>query len=647
MIELRDIIISARQESTGMGHHYLGVEHLFIAMLKIRGGLTGALIESQGFTPEYVLELILRKTFRGGSQRLWAGMPYTPRTDVVLDIANDLGLEHGSQVTERELLRAILIENDNLPTRALGGLGLSTAHLASLAETFVPMTEPEPPDLHIYFQDERILAEQLLPNHLLVLRRMFREYASIRVEQRLTGFSGALVLVVTPIQSNGQEDSPVVAKIHEIDSIQDEFQRYETHIKNTMPLQTARVEDKPTIPDNSELGGLKYTLVSSSGTVPSDLRHRVQQQGISQLDHLLQDELYAQFRKTWWQLRRPYRFQVWKEYEWLLPPALTLDYIPPETKLDSPLTLRTPLNRTRIGEKLRGLVFGDGVVLENFTVRKIEQRNNTLKLAIGFGSEAEKHAFKIELRGLGNNPLPLFRGEILEQIQGKVIKTRYNALTDSVRVLNPDFDLSTQEIKIGDLHVPNPLQHYDSILERNINGSISRIHGDLHLGNIIAGPRDTVWLIDFGHTREGHTIFDWATLEISVLGDALMPFVDEGWESVRTIALEWLEIQQGESAKDEGHTGKVLQIIHALREIVRECLANTDDWSEYYSSIAFCSLRALAWPTMSLGSRRLLFLISGLALAELNKRTRGLLETPSPDRTELTNLPRPLIPPQK
>jgi hypothetical protein len=646
MIELRDIVIAARQESTAMGHHYLGVEHLFIAMLKIRGGLTASLMESQGFTAEYALELILRKTFRGGSQRLWAGMPYTPRTDVVLDIANDLGLENGSKVTERELLRAILIENDNLPTRALSGLGLNSSQLAMLAASFIPVSEPEPPDLQIRFLDEATLPEQLLPNHLLVLRRMFKDYTSIRVEQRLTGFSGALVLVITPMQSDGQEDNPLVVKLHEIDSIQDEFQRYETHIKNTMPLQTARVEDKPTIPDNSDLGGLKYTLVSSSGTVPSDLRHRVQHQGINQLDHLLQEELYAQFRKTWWQHRRPYRFQVWKEYDWLLPPALVLDYVPQEQNLDSPLVLHTPINRPRTAEKLQGLVFGDGIILENFTVRKVEQKNNTLKLAVGFGSEAEKQAFKVELRGISHDSSNFFRGEILERIQGKVIKTRHQTLTDSVRILNPDFDLNTQEIKLGELYVPNPLQHYDSVLERNINGSMSRIHGDLHLGNIIAGPRDTIWLIDFGHTREGHTIFDWATLEVSILGDALMPFVDESWQTARELALTWSTVQAGNLIMDDDQAGKVLKIIQAVREIVRECLANAEDWSEYYTALAFCSLRALAWPTMSIGSRRLLYLIAGLCLSELNKRTRGTLETPSPDRTELTNLPRPLIPPQ-
>lgn len=42
---LRDILINARQESIRMQHYYIGVEHLFIGMLALQNGLTGALIE--------------------------------------------------------------------------------------------------------------------------------------------------------------------------------------------------------------------------------------------------------------------------------------------------------------------------------------------------------------------------------------------------------------------------------------------------------------------------------------------------------------------------------------------------------------------------------------------------------------------------
>ena len=42
---------------------------------------------------------------------------------------------------------------------------------------------------------------------------------------------------------------------------------------------------------------------------------------------------------------------------------------------------------------------------------------------------------------------------------------------------------------------------------------MSKIHGDLHLGNILIGPAGDAWLIDFEWTRLGHTLLDWAGLE--------------------------------------------------------------------------------------------------------------------------------------
>ncbi len=130
-IGLRDILINARQESYRMQHYYLGVEHLFIGLLDIQGGLTSSLLEERGLTTEYVVDAIRRKAGKGNRQRLWAGMPNTPRADVVLGIANDLALESGRQeISERDLLIAILDENDSIPVRVLRSFEVDTAQLA-------------------------------------------------------------------------------------------------------------------------------------------------------------------------------------------------------------------------------------------------------------------------------------------------------------------------------------------------------------------------------------------------------------------------------------------------------------------------------------------------------------------------------------
>ena len=68
-IPLRDILINARQESFRMRHYYLGVEHLFIALLEIQGGLTGGILADYGLAPEYVVDAIRRKRAAGATMR--------------------------------------------------------------------------------------------------------------------------------------------------------------------------------------------------------------------------------------------------------------------------------------------------------------------------------------------------------------------------------------------------------------------------------------------------------------------------------------------------------------------------------------------------------------------------------------------------
>lgn len=639
IISSKEILINARQESVQMRHHYLGVEHLFIALLQIQGGITASIIEDYGLTSAYVIDAIRRKTDKGTDQRLWAGFPYSPRTDVILDIANDLAAENGSEeIGERELLVAILTESDSLPIRVLQTLGVNIRAMTLTAIGYNLKQDPQPPDIGIIFGDA-FANKSIQRDQLFVLRRMFATHNSLRVERQLTGYSGALVLVVTPIHADGEEDAPVVVKIQEADKILDEVHRYETHVKSTLPLQTARLEDNPVTPETSELAGIKYTLVANSGGIPLDLRHRVQIKGAYELGHLIQKELYSQFKMTWWQQKKPFRFQVWKEYDWLLPPLLTLDFIPKGESIDAPLSMKVPLNWTKLKNKLRELAFGADVILENFTVQKIDRQHNILRLATGFGSEADKGAYRIEIRGINDIQKLFYRGEVLERIAGSVWKTRNDHLLDAMRDLEPDFDFSGRWIMVGDQQFPNPLLVYDDLLDRYINASMSKIHGDLHLGNILIGPNNGMWLIDFGSTRYGHTLFDWATLEMSLLSEGLTNEAGQDWDSLRSVIKIIMALNDASpvSAMSDQMFATIASVT-AIREIVRDCLAAEDNWIEYHIALAFCGLRAISWETMSLGGRRLAFLVSAMAIMQLNRQYPNLLasETASPDRTDVT-----------
>jgi len=586
------------------------------------------------------------------AQRLWVGVPDTPRTEIVLDIARDVALDGDlKEVTERELLYAILTERDNLPARVMSKMGVDLDKLAQIVLNHETMNEALPPDIVIIQSAEFNSGQPLHREQQFMLRRMFPDHSAIRVERRLTGFSSALVLVVTPIRPEGGEDAPIVVKIDHTDSILDEYNRYQTYVKAALPLQTARLEDPPTTPDGTPLAGIKYTLVSQGvDGIPQDLRNRVSELGAAGLSRLIREQLYSEFNRTWWQQKRAFTFPVWKEYDWLLPPMLTLDYIPPDQPTPNvhlirnpvnraKLKLKLPVNRAKLKLKLRELRPGDYVALENFVVQRVNMEADVVRLAAGTGSEAEKRAYKLDLRGVDHSGMNFSRGYAIERVIGQVVKTRDDLLTESLEQLEPDFSPRARWIPLDMLQIPNPLVHYGELLDRTVNGSFSRIHGDLHLGNIVIGPKEQPWLIDFSATQDGHTLFDWATLEVSLLGDVIMPQVGNTWQNARQV-LVYLAAMTAQmpvtGMKTDVFIG--MSAISSLREIVNECLTDPGDLMEYQIALGMCALRAITFPGMSLGGRRLMFLLSGLMLMELNQRA-SIQETLPADMTEVFQIP--------
>jgi len=635
-IELKDILINARQESHRMQHYYIGVEHLFVALLEIQGGLAGSLLEAQGLTPEYVIDAVRRKIGKGSQRRLWAGAPYTPRANVIVGIAQDLASEDGREdINERDLLIAIIEEADSIPVRVVRALGADFQRLAAMAHTHSLNDNAPQPYVHIDFS--KAFTYTLNHEHLLILRRMFHNYSRIRVESRLTGgYTGALVLVVTPIHADLREDAAIVVKIDEQEAILDEGRRYETHVQGTLPPLTARLENKPVTPEGCNLAGLGYSIVTKHNQPPQDLRAAAREIGIDRLGGWLREQLYAHFGRAWWQQQRLFRFQVWTEYDWLLPPALSLNVAKGHADTGSTHVLHVPVSRSRVAS----IVAGDTVTLENFTVQRTYPDRSALQVALGRGSEATRRAYKIEVTGRDPNSAGHYRGEVIERLSGQVWKTRRDWLMSAAEQLSPPFALTTPSFTLDtpdQRALPNPIFAHEALLQYYISGSTSKIHGDLHLGNILLGPGDSAFLIDFAQSREGHTLFDWATLEISLLSEVVMPAAGDTWAAA-ALVLNYIAALNARTAPPDldPAVSEAIAPVSAVRDIVQELLAIEDNWAEYYIALALCALRAVTWETMPLGARRLMFIVSALAMDELRRRPpqTSETETPSPDETD-------------
>jgi len=626
-ITLKDILISARQESHRMRHYYLGVEHIFVALLEVKGGIASGILESYGLQPNYVIDAIRRKVGKGGRHRLWAGIPNTPRTDLILDIAHEIALEEGrTTIHERDLLIAILEEAENIPTRVLHVLGLDFQSLKSEVKTRKASTQEVHTFVSIEINPDADLS--LTKEQSYILRRMFHGYARIRIEQQLQGgYTPAALFVVTPIQTDNRSNSTVVVKVGPTDIILDEAHRYERYVKSTLPALTARLEDTPTAPEASDLAGLKYAFITGSDEKPHNLTSIISTWQPEKLGTWLRQNIFEVFGKTWWKQTTPYRFEVWREYDWLLPPILTLDIVTEKQATAQIHKLTPPIKRSQ----LKDFELGEMVGIENFVVQKTDKDKKTIQLAVGHGTDAA-HAYKIEVRNIDFQKDAHYRGEILELVVGRVWQTRAEQLMNAVRALEPNFEITSDSITYNDQKIPNPIFAYQSLMDMTIEGSLCTIHGDLHLGNILIGPSDNGLLIDFAQTRDGHTLFDWVTLEISLFTDYILPRLQsDTWDTIWQVAQYLHQINSGKDLLQENPIlNETFMVIQENRRIVKECLFKDDNWSEYYVALALACLRAMTWKTMTLGGRRLMYLASGLAILTFQHRQ---LESEDNDKT--------------
>jgi hypothetical protein len=238
-------------------------------------------------------------------------------------------------------------------------------------------------------------------------------------------------------------------------------------------------------------------------------------------------------------------------------------------------------------------------------------------------------------------PSPQFyRGGAVERLIGQVTATRDDLLYQQTAELQPDFELDSDRLPEHasfPVQLPNPLKRYLNLLQRRLSGTLSIIHGDLHLHNILVGPGGNAWLIDFAKTREGHTLFDWAVLETSLLTEVVAPTIDtDHWDDIWPVIGLLMELGVSmEPPEGRLPVEQALSCIAAVRGIVAECLADPEDWSEYYVALALCAMRGLRWKSISLRGRRLLFLVSALAMASATVKDGGSLTSPDVDKTDV------------
>jgi hypothetical protein len=138
--------------------------------------------------------------------------------------------------------------------------------------------------------------------------------------------------------------------------------------------------------------------------------------------------------------------------------------------------------------------------------------------------------------------------------------------------------------------LPDPLPHVPELLNEQLFGTRSTIHGDLNLENILVGPGDLVWLIDFAQTREGHSLADFAHLEAELIAHVLAPRIADPSEFLTLL---------------RAGNDPLLTTMHTLASRV---LFNPEAPREYHLALCLTCLGALKYSNLDPFAKHLLYL---------------------------------------
>jgi ATP-dependent Clp protease ATP-binding subunit ClpC len=147
--EVKQILELAKHESVTLDHFYLGIEHVFIALIQVENGVTQDVLRHMNINPDGLKGTIRSFIGMGDKGRYWDGVKNTPRFESVMNAAANSAKNEGhALVDERDLFLAILEEGENIPFRIFQILCINTSQMMLLArESRVHVTAARVPEV--------------------------------------------------------------------------------------------------------------------------------------------------------------------------------------------------------------------------------------------------------------------------------------------------------------------------------------------------------------------------------------------------------------------------------------------------------------------------------------------------------------------
>ncbi len=121
----RQVVIVAREEARGLGHGWIGTEHILLGLLREDdGGVAARVLRSVDVTAERARTEVVRLVGDPGADPTPRQIPFTPRAKKVLELAlrEALGLGH-NYIGPEHILLGLVSEDEGIAARVLLDFG--------------------------------------------------------------------------------------------------------------------------------------------------------------------------------------------------------------------------------------------------------------------------------------------------------------------------------------------------------------------------------------------------------------------------------------------------------------------------------------------------------------------------------------------
>jgi ATP-dependent Clp protease ATP-binding subunit ClpC len=119
----RRVVVEAQREARGLGHDYIGTEHLLLGLIGEGGGVGAKALESLGVSAE-ALRAAVAEIVEPGEQSPSAHIPFTPRAKQVLRLSLAEAARFGhTYIGTEHLLLALIQERNGVAGQVLAAAG--------------------------------------------------------------------------------------------------------------------------------------------------------------------------------------------------------------------------------------------------------------------------------------------------------------------------------------------------------------------------------------------------------------------------------------------------------------------------------------------------------------------------------------------